>query len=463
MKLILYKFFNIKIFFIFFCISFSMLCGGKQVPIELLSLAKSQIMFAEGVLADQYANKEIEQAREKLLSAHEFVTKQKMDVASLKAKEAYELALQAYNISLPKLVSDKRALAEDAYNKALLAYAEEFAKDEFAQSTSSLSLGIENQKKKDYTTAITDFNTAKNHADKAIELSQGRLGDIQEDIIEIEELIRRAYDFGAEDFAKQEIALALTSIQDAKNFLNESFIKQACLSKNIARENAQNAYDLSVKAYATKIHGQANEKVTSLSTLIDRLTVRVDTKLIPYNKNDDVVNLLQSISSVMNAMRDSFALASSTLAENNYLVSISHSEEVLRLAVIVNEQLIAFIEFVDAQYRIKISLEEEIQAEPEVVVPEVVIAPVIEKPVEVKLAPVVKKAVKPQSRFTTYRVKLSNPRECLWRISGYKSIYGNGRKWPSIYKANKHKIKNPNLIHPGLLLQIPRELKKNTK
>lgn len=47
--------------------------------------------------------------------------------------------------------------------------------------------------------------------------------------------------------------------------------------------------------------------------------------------------------------------------------------------------------------------------------------------------------------------------ECLWYISAYDRIYGNPLKWPLIYKANKDRIKNPDLIYPGQVFRIPRD------
>jgi nucleoid-associated protein YgaU len=46
--------------------------------------------------------------------------------------------------------------------------------------------------------------------------------------------------------------------------------------------------------------------------------------------------------------------------------------------------------------------------------------------------------------------------ECLWWIAEYKGVYGDPFKWPLIYKANRHQIKNPDLIYPGQELIIPR-------
>jgi nucleoid-associated protein YgaU len=36
-----------------------------------------------------------------------------------------------------------------------------------------------------------------------------------------------------------------------------------------------------------------------------------------------------------------------------------------------------------------------------------------------------------------------------------KKIYGDGKRWKEIFEANKDKIKNPDLIHPGQVLKIP--------
>lgn len=47
-------------------------------------------------------------------------------------------------------------------------------------------------------------------------------------------------------------------------------------------------------------------------------------------------------------------------------------------------------------------------------------------------------------------------RDCLWNIAKKKSIYDNPFKWPTIYNANKDKIKDPNLIYPGQVLTIPK-------
>ena len=49
-------------------------------------------------------------------------------------------------------------------------------------------------------------------------------------------------------------------------------------------------------------------------------------------------------------------------------------------------------------------------------------------------------------------------RDCLWNIAGYSWAYGDPRRWREIYNANRSKLPNPNnpdLIEPGLVLEIP--------
>ncbi|MBN2460015.1 MAG: LysM peptidoglycan-binding domain-containing protein [Candidatus Cloacimonetes bacterium] len=47
--------------------------------------------------------------------------------------------------------------------------------------------------------------------------------------------------------------------------------------------------------------------------------------------------------------------------------------------------------------------------------------------------------------------------ECLWRIASYPEVYNNAAKWPAIYRANKDQIKDPDLIYPDQIFDIPRD------
>jgi hypothetical protein len=44
----------------------------------------------------------------------------------------------------------------------------------------------------------------------------------------------------------------------------------------------------------------------------------------------------------------------------------------------------------------------------------------------------------------------------LWGIAKKSEHYGNGFAWPMIYKANRDKIKNPDLIYPQQVFTVPK-------
>jgi nucleoid-associated protein YgaU len=46
--------------------------------------------------------------------------------------------------------------------------------------------------------------------------------------------------------------------------------------------------------------------------------------------------------------------------------------------------------------------------------------------------------------------------DSLWHISGKSDVYGNPYQWPLLYKANRSKIKDADLIYPGQQLTINR-------
>ncbi len=84
-------------------------------------------------------------------------------------------------------------------------------------------------------------------------------------------------------------------------------------------------------------------------------------------------------------------------------------------------------------------------------------------PFEEKLAELNAKIAELEAEIAKYKTDDDDyyvVREGDWlsKLAEYKQVYGHGNyaMWPRIYKANKHLIKNPDLIYPGWKLKIPR-------
>jgi nucleoid-associated protein YgaU len=61
-----------------------------------------------------------------------------------------------------------------------------------------------------------------------------------------------------------------------------------------------------------------------------------------------------------------------------------------------------------------------------------------------------------EKKITTYTVGTwAENRDCLWNIAGKIDIYSDPFMWPKIWQGNTDQIRNPDIIHPGQVLQIP--------
>ena len=59
----------------------------------------------------------------------------------------------------------------------------------------------------------------------------------------------------------------------------------------------------------------------------------------------------------------------------------------------------------------------------------------------------------PPAQTPQYRTYTVVAGDSLSKIA--KREYGDASKWPRIFEANRDKIQNPDLIHPGQVLNLP--------
>jgi hypothetical protein len=83
------------------------------------------------------------------------------------------------------------------------------------------------------------------------------------------------------------------------------------------------------------------------------------------------------------------------------------------------------------------------------------------KKVETKAEPV---EAPVQEKVLHYTVK---PHDTLWDIAGRSSMYGDSFQWPLLFKTNRDKIQDPDLIYPQqdfeVHLTVPADEVKNAR
>ncbi len=64
------------------------------------------------------------------------------------------------------------------------------------------------------------------------------------------------------------------------------------------------------------------------------------------------------------------------------------------------------------------------------------------------------------AQFINYWVKKG---DCLWNIAGQPGVYGDPFMWPLIFKTNRDRIQDPDLIYPGQKLAIDKNVSAEEK
>lgn len=69
-----------------------------------------------------------------------------------------------------------------------------------------------------------------------------------------------------------------------------------------------------------------------------------------------------------------------------------------------------------------------------------------------------------EKKITAYSVgKWYETQDCLWNIAKKPEIYNDPNLWPKIWQSNTDQIRNPDIIFPGQVLQIPNKGPKNAE
>lgn len=431
-----------------FLITITFIFCGDPIPVEEMGNAKFEIARAESVNAEKYAPEPYKEAKQALFEAHNLISDKKIKEAKEKAEEAQTLAKKAFNIAAPLLAKETRAEAEEVIAQAEKAYAEEFAPEEFNNAVNYFAKGDEEMNAEGYFEAFQAFESSREEAIKARNMAEAQAEVLAREITTIEEMITDAEKYGARESSPDMLSNAEARLAQARESLKELYLKDAFLAIEEARENVSQARDSAKRDWAARKKIEATGKVESAESELVQLKEKLEDP--GYKKaflnSDEAQNSLKTIEETLTAAQESLSRAGDLLDENSFEESYSESEEAIRLASISQDN-IPHLMVLMSSLTTKAS---NIGPDPDSTTSTTTSTTTTQEGGDTRPAL--------GEGWKTYSVRLiPERRDCLWRIAEYEYIYGNPFLWPRIYKANKNQIKNPDLIYPGQVFDIPPE------
>lgn len=381
----------------------------EKIPIKEMALAKYEITRALSVKADKYAPDELKQAKDKLMESHALIKEEKLEESQKSAVTSHEKAALAYEKSLPLLARDTIDIAEKSLESADEAYAKVLAEDEFKQANDSMVTANEQFEQKKYYDSYETALVADTQAKEARNVALSKKNILADAIAEVKSILDEAGQYNALEYAPEKFKSAQENVQAGSDALDELMLKKGFAAVEIARVEADEAYQQALDASAKARIGEAKDVLTQAEAS-EGAEVATDE---------------------LNGAKESLALAESLYAESKFKESITSSEESIRLSTIV----------INTEKKIEVAVTDQEGVEK-----------------ETKEEPEKEKEVTEEKEYVIYKVKYRpERRDCLWRIAG--EFYEKPIQWKKIYNANKEKINDPDLIWPNMLLKIPKPVK----
>jgi len=468
------KFF--KVIFLVLIISGIMNCGDP-IPVEEMGSAKSDIQRASLVQANIYCtdksnitfkNKngdevskkmtKYEAAKKYLFLSHDYISKGDMGDAKAMAVEASRLAREAFKEASVKLAEATRVNAKKSIQEADDSYAEHFASEDFKNAKDFYVLGERQYKDKNYYPAYQSFNSADIKAKAARNKSESNVAEMKRDLVEVDDTIQEAERYNASEVASSELNIAKAKSQSAKLNVENKKLKVAFSEIKEAKSNSEIALNKAKRNWANKSLLTASEDVKNAEAKVNSLNEKVEdenNKVIfeDMKNSTEVVEFkesLQSLNDTIVAAKDSKTSSQKSFDNKSYTDSYNNASEASRLAKVVESQtpqtMALYGQVVNKwqkQQEAKINKRDFIDTDSQQKAYEA-----WKKRHDAWLAK--------RKSWKKYKVRLiPKKRDCLWRIAHYRFIYRNARLWPKIYKANISQIKNPDLIYPGQIFDVP--------
>ena len=424
---------NFKTYILTILLTTIVIACGDPIPVEEMANAKFEITKAANVKADVYAKEKFDKARSTLFESHDMVTKNKLKEAKEKAIEAQSLAVEAYNQAIPELAKKTKEEATQMIKEADRAFAEELAAEPFKNANALMASGDEKMTGEKYYEAFQSYENSREEAIKARNKAEAQTENLQRELTSIEDLIKEAIKYGANESAPDKINEANSSVKKAHEYLANKYLKDGHNEIVKAKKLAMESSEIAMRDFATKNKLEATAAVEDAEKEMVNLKAELENDALKKKlaNSDEAQESLKNTEETMSAAQQSLNNAGGTLDKKKYTESVEHSKEAIRLAKLVKDQIPALLVLIKQEGRPQLS----------------------DKGGKDDTT---SKHTDLAEGWKNYTVQLiPDRRDCLWRIAEYKHIYNDPFKWTRIYKANKGQIQNPDLIYPGQVFEIP--------
>lgn len=381
---------------------------------RLIALYRSAMRSTIPAITKQSTNdcekkiREAEQALAESLSSSYFQKAKELDLEARNLSVSYTLKLQEWEIE------------KDASKKELL-----------------LDTILDSSK-----LAITKWNEAIQSAEKAKTLSLSQADQLASSFQDLDADLASAREYSTNDSQLAEIVKFREIIVQATELVQSGKIKEGFLLVEKVRSDSSK---LVQEAVAPRVQNEieiSTQKLQSAESYFQKVNSQIEDESF----QEEYKNAMDSLGGAKEALNFAKELAK----EERFSDSLRHAEEAGRLAYMAEE---LSIELGKKQPSLptKKAVKEEVKKEERVT--EIDIDhPMLEDGIDEKTESE-KEISQPIPPKKTYKVSKKRPRETLSRIA--KSQYGKSSYWKKIYKANKNKIKNPNLIYPRQIFILP--------
>ncbi len=426
------------------------LIACNPVPTKQLEEAKAAIEKAESVEAPFYAAGEYKSAKDDYESANALVEEKKNKDAKAKAISSKELAVQSYDLAIEKRADDIYNKDKDLLAEADQNFANTLKPTEYKQAKKDFDALTTTYEAKDYIMTYTNGMSLYNKLSELVKYLKGETEKARNAIADAQDKYDQAENNDiVREFAMDDLKMAVPLLEEARAAYEEGDLATAIAKADAAKAQIQAANDKAQAAYEKYLEQKREEQMKMqleqqkqkalekqkadeylkkaqemLKKIKDKGNSKLDTPMHKFgmirhdykalgqtleiiDENDDtsVDPQMADISEediTEELVEKYYTLAQEAYDRGEYLDSVDYAREAIRLG-------------------------------------------------EILLA---------KQTMDTYIVE-NHPgnEDCLWKIAGkkYNKEYW---MWPIIWRANKFKIKDPDLIYPGQEFAIPPSLVK---